>query len=247
MIFELRKYTKNSLALSADCIKHNYFQKEVLLYLSMQNELKHELHLVLSGKSQIRFGTAIQAIASYLDHGAQTSSTVENEKQYKNQETKSLEKYISENSLWIEIDLSQYVSEGAEQKVYLKDAEHVLKLNDSIYYNCWKDYFDNLLLHNYFFPDTAYNLIGFTKNNEIVYAVVKQAYVSITESTNLETVKSFLTQNGFVNNRNNDYYNPELGIILEDLHDENVLTRNGVLYFIDTVFYLTDTFWRNDS
>jgi hypothetical protein len=63
----------------------------------MQNELKHELHLVLSGKSQIRFGTTIQAIASYLDHGAQTSSIVKNEKQYRNQETKSLEKYISEN------------------------------------------------------------------------------------------------------------------------------------------------------
>jgi hypothetical protein len=28
------------------------------------------------------------------------------------------------------------------------------------------------------------------------------------------------------------------------LHDENVLTRNGVLYFIDTVFYLTDEFWK---
>ena len=121
----------------------------------MQNELKHELHHVLSGKSQIRFGTAIQAIASYLDHGAQTSSTVKNEKHYKNQETKRLEKYISENSLWMEVNLSQYVSEGAEQKVYLKDAEHVLKLNDSIYYNSWKDYFTNLLLHNYFFPDTA--------------------------------------------------------------------------------------------
>ena len=30
----------------------------------------------------------------------------------------------------------------------------------------------------------------------------------------------------------------ELGIILEDLHDENVLTRNEILYFVDTVFYL---------
>jgi len=38
--------------------------------------------------------------------------------------------------------------------------------------------------------------------------------------------------------RNNDYFNPKLGIILEDLHDENVLTNNGILYFIDTVFYL---------
>ena len=209
----------------------------------MQNELKHELHLVLSGKSQIRFGTAIQAIASYLDHGAQTSSTVENEKHYKNQETKSLEKYISENSLWIEVNLSQYVSEGAEQKVYLKDAEHVLKLNDSIYYNSWKDYFTNLLLHNYFFPDTAYDLIGFIKDNKILYAVVQQSYVSMTSNTDLNQVKEFLILNGFKNNRNNDYINTELGIILEDLHDENVLTRNEVLYFIDTVFYLTEAFW----
>lgn len=59
----------------------------------------------------------------------------------------------------------------------------------------------------------------------------------------LEQVKIFLTQNGFENNRNNDYYNPELGIVLEDLHDENVLTRNDILYFIDTVFYLKEKFW----
>ena len=41
------------------------------------------------------------------------------------------------------------------------------------------------------------------------------------------------------------YYNHELGLILEDLHDENVLTKDGLLYFIDTVFYLTDEFWSD--
>jgi len=117
-------------------------------------------------------------------------------------------------------------------------------LNDSIYYSSWKDYFYNLLLHNYFFPDTAYELIGFTKDESILYAIVKQNYVSITSNTNLEDVKTFLTLNGFENVRNNDYYNSDLGIILEDLHDENVLTRNEILYFIDTVFYLTDNFWE---
>jgi hypothetical protein len=211
----------------------------------MQNRLKNELHDVLSGKSKIRFGTTIQAIASYLNNGAQASATIENQKHYKKQEAKRLESYISANNLWTDIDLSQYVSEGAEQKVYLKDTESVLKINDSIYYNSWKDYLYNLLLHNYFFPDTAYDLIGFTKDNDILYAVVQQSYVSITANTDLEQVKEFLTLNGFKNNRNNDYYNSDLGIILEDLHDENVLTRNEVLYFIDTVFYLTDVFWNN--
>lgn len=86
-------------------------------------------------------------------------------------------------------------------------------------------------------------MLGFTKDNDILYAVVKQNYVSITSNTNLEKVKEFLTLNGFVNNRNNDYINSDLGIILEDLHDENVLTRNDILYFIDTVFYITEKFW----
>ena len=211
----------------------------------MQNHLKNEIHNVLSGKSEVRFGAIIQTIASYLNNGEKTSPIVEVTKQNKKEETKRLENYISEKNLWISVDFSQYVSEGAEQKVYLKDAEHVLKLNDTIYYNSWKDYLYNLLLHNYFFPDTAYNLIGFTKNNEVMYTVVEQAYVSITSNTDLKQVKTFLTLNGFENKRNNDYYNPELGIILEDLHDENVLTRNEVLYFIDTVFYLTEAFWKN--
>jgi hypothetical protein len=209
----------------------------------MQNHLKNELHNVLSGKSQIRFGTIIQSIASYLNDGAQTSPIIKDEKHFKKQETKRLESYISDKNLWIAINRTQYVSEGAEQKVYLKDTVNVLKLNDSIYYNSWKDYLYNLLLHNYFFPDTAYDLIGFTKDNDILYAVVQQSYVSITANTDLNQVKEFLTLNGFENNRNNDYINPELGIILEDLHDENVLTRNEVLYFIDTVFYLTEAFW----
>lgn len=211
----------------------------------MQNVLKDELHNVLSGKSEIRFGAIIQTIAGYLNNGSQTGSTIEIEKHYKKQEAKILEDYIIDKNLWVkDIDLSQYVSEGAEQKVYLKDSEFVLKLNDAIYYNSWKDYLYNLLLHNYFFSDTAYELKGFTKQNDILYAVVQQNFVTITSSTDLSKVKEFLTRNGFKNNRNNDYINNDLGIILEDLHDENVLTQNEVLYFIDTVFYLTEQFWK---
>ncbi|MFL9836667.1 hypothetical protein ABS768_04105 [Flavobacterium sp. ST-75] len=55
------------------------------------------------------------------------------------------------------------------------------------------------------------------------------------------------TSNGFENNRNHDYINNDIGIIFEDLHDENVLTQNVVLYFIDTVFYFTDFFEDNSS
>jgi hypothetical protein len=147
----------------------------------MSNDLKNELFNILSGKSEVRFGTIIQAIASYLKDGDTASSGIEDEKHFKKQETKRLEDFITERKLWLkEIDFSQYVSEGAEQRVYLKDGEHVIKLNDAIYYSSWKEYFFNLLLHNYFFPDTAYDLLGFTNENDVLYAVVQQNYVSIT-------------------------------------------------------------------
>jgi len=212
----------------------------------MQYQFKDQLYDVISGKSQVRFGTVIQAIASYLSKSETTSGETENGKQFKKQEEKRLVKFIAENNLWItDIDFTRYVSEGAEQKVYLKDSDHVVKLNDSIYYTSWKDYLYNLLFHNFFFPDTAYDLIGFTKEEDVLFAVVQQPYVSVTQSTDLTQVKEFLNFNGFTNVRNNDYLNSELGIILEDLHDENVLTRNHILYFIDTVFYITKDFWTN--
>ncbi len=210
--------------------------------MSLHNNIKNDLQNLFSGKGEVRFGATIQAVTNYLEKGSFTSSEIKDSKLIKREEAKKLEVFISENDLWKIVDISKYVSEGAEQKVYLLDTIHVLKLNDAIYYPSWKDYFHNLLMHNYFFPDTAYELIGFTKQDEILYAIVEQSYVTLTEPTDLEQVKSFLLHNGFTNTRNNDYFNADLGIILEDLHDENVLTRNGILYFIDTVFYLTEKF-----
>lgn len=128
--------------------------------------------------------------------------------------------------------------------MYLYNKHKVIKLNDGIYYETWLDYFNNLLLNNFFFPDTTYKLIGFYKQNEILYAVVEQRFVESDSDTELENVNRFLTSNGFLNKKNNDYFHPTLGIILEDLHDENVLTYQETLFFIDTVFYITEKFYE---
>lgn len=100
----------------------------------MQNQLKNEIRAIIPGKGQVRYGAAIQAAAGHLGHGSPTNPKSQVSKQIREQETKTLEEYISKQNL---------------------------------------------------------------------------------------------------------------SLILEDLHDENVLTRNGVLYFIDTVFFLTDQFWNS--
>ena len=207
--------------------------------------MKHELQNIISGKSQVRHGNTIQAISSYIRKSESPSGTFASSKQIKSEETALIKQFCDKNSFWITaININAFVSSGAEQKVYLYNKHKVIKLNDSIYYETWEDYFNNLLLNNYFFPDTAYQLIGFYEQDTVLYAVVEQKFVESGDVTELENVKHFLTSNGFVNTRNNDYLHSELGIILEDLHDENVLTYQGNLFFIDTVFYLTEQFYQ---
>lgn len=67
----------------------------------MQNDLRYELQDVLSGKSQVRFGTIIQTIASYLKDGETTSPAIEDTKRFKSEETKRLEEFITQSDFWI--------------------------------------------------------------------------------------------------------------------------------------------------
>ena len=207
--------------------------------------MKDELQNIIAGKSQVKHGANIQATSSYLKNGKRASTLAEKGIDIKKQEEVLIEKFATINSLWItDLEIDNFVSSGAEQMVYLKNEREVLKINDTIYYSSWEDYFNNLLLNNYFFPDTAYELLGFYRNERALYAVVQQKFVLATEKTELINVKLFLENSGFINKKNNDYFHPELGIILEDLHDENVLTQDNVLKFIDTVFYITEDFYK---
>jgi hypothetical protein len=200
--------------------------------------MHNEVQDIISGKVKVRYGANINAVVSFLTGSTPSGGVDKNSKQFKRAETQRLRRYITDNNLWVNVDINNYVSEGAEQKVYLKSGKSVLKLNDAIYYLSWIDYFHNLLLNNYLFPDTAYQLLGFYEDDNVLYAVVEQAFIQATEKTDLTNVCQFMQANGFERVRTNDYYSSELGILIEDLHDENVLTNNGILYFIDTVIYI---------
>lgn len=166
--------------------------------------------------------------------------------QRKGQETARLIAFATDYDLFLDnISEERFVAKGAEQKVYIEGDTDVIKLNDAIYYASWQDYFHNLLLHNYFFSDTAYRLKGFHLSEDVLYAVVQQSFIKADSITDLDRVRGFMTANGFERTRRNDYENKELGLIIEDLHDENVLTADNVLYFIDTVFFIRpEVFWE---
>ena len=210
--------------------------------------LKHELQDIISGNGSVRHGKAIRAVADYLRRKKETISGIEKEQFDKEQETQILIDFIEAENLWFpDFDDSKYIGEGAEQKIYeYADTNFVIKLNDGVFYALWEDYFNSLLIHNFFFPHLSYELLGFYRLNAVLFSVVKQPYVKATETTNLDHVRDFLSTNGFINKKGNDYFHPDLGLILEDLHDENVLSRDGTLQFVDTVFFLMPSFFERE-
>ena len=93
------------------------------------------------------------------------------------------------------------------------------------------------MIHNLLFEKTAYTFLGFIEKDDRLLAVLKQPFIVSDGLVELDDVKKLLAFNGFVNTKRNDFFNKELGLILEDMHDENIIINSNTLFFIDTVFY----------
>lgn len=207
---------------------------------------KDELRNIIEGNGQIGDEGLIKRTQIYL--GGNEIPSIQNSKNkcVKSEEETILISFIKANDLFYNenIEAENFIGEGAEQKVYKLDGIYLIKLNDTIFYEFWRDYFNSLLIHNYFFKSTQYELLGFKLVDNKLFSVVKQKFIESTEPVDLLLIKKFLKFNNFKNIRNNDYTNENLGLIFEDLHDENIISQNGILFFIDTIFYLTENFYK---
>jgi len=183
-------------------------------------------------------------IRNYLCTGFPTSTTIKTDFEgkllIKKEQEALLEAFGKKNNLWLTTLPVQdtFFARGGEAMVYLdSDKRDVIKQNDAIYYATWLEFFNSLVLHNLIFPNTAYTFLGFTRSDDILYAILRQPYIESDAEVNIEDIKQHLEYNGFENHIRHDYRHIELGLLLEDMHDENVLVNTDILFFIDTVFY----------
>ena len=174
-----------------------------------------------------------------LERSKRDSGKVEETFLSKERETETIIEFVNEKNLWFEnTPFSIYLDEGAEQKVFYEASRNkVIKYNDGIFYVNWSQFLESLIIHNLLFEKTQYDLIGFVKINSILYFVVEQEFIESTQNTELQNINKLMSENGFVIKKNNDYINHDLGLIIEDLHEQNVLTYKGELFFVDTVIY----------
>ncbi|HVU98444.1 MAG TPA: hypothetical protein VHE34_24635 [Puia sp.] len=211
----------------------------------ISDEIRTKLQNIVRGELHQGQSDACTATRDLLCKSFGSSPTIKSEFEsravIKEKQVNFLKAHAQRTDIWMDAlpPGSLYLTEGGEAKVYLSsNGELVYKVNDAGYYATWTEYFNSLLLHNLLFSNSSYQLLGFTESDDRFCAVVQQPFVE-GEQASLEQIEEFLAFNGFIKARRQDYYNNEFRIVLEDMHDENVIAKDSVLFFIDTVFYIT--------
>lgn len=129
---------------------------------------------------------------------------------------------------------------GQENDVYLSD-NRVFKRNNLSFHLSCADFFDRLALHNLIFPGAPLSFEGFVERQNGLWPVMSQPAVRARRGAPRAEVEVFMQRLGFKRIRHDDYRHPE-GILVEDLHDENVfIDEDGEVVVIDPVIYLIGT------
>ena len=179
----------------------------------------------------------------------QTEPTTQDERwelnvQLRLAETNALYAWAEGNKLLLDADdftrewLAFGEIEGGEHQVYQKDG-WFFKRNNMAYHSNYLEYLHRMVLHNYLFAETAVQFEGLMWYDDTLQPVIRQkALLGVRGATRAEvTVEMHLR--GFSRRAADNYYSLALGLLVEDLHDENVLVdADGDLLIFDPVIYI---------
>lgn len=193
------------------------------------------------------YGNGRNAEATDLIRGSERASSRSTPKseRCKLQEEILIE-YAKKNKIWYNNFLFKrkgFLDSGVESEVFLEN-KHVVKVNNlKLHGNEPLEYLDRLAIHNYLFPETPCEVVGFTKVGQGLFAViVKQPFVKKEKGVvSDKELEKYMLSLGFTKNNENkdrkyDFKNNEY--LIEDLHPGNVFkTKSGELMFIDPLIY----------
>ena len=142
-----------------------------------------------------------------------------------------IEQWAKIANLWVEDseqilteELGPKIAQGAEAKVYYREGDtSVVKERASIYSTTQKA-LDAIVLHNYLFPETAMNVVGFTRDSDGLFRIIlTQPYVNCLRLATKIEIDDMVAAKGFRDNWNGqgvNYISDRLA--LEDMHPANV-------------------------
>ena len=144
-------------------------------------------------------------------------------------------------NLWIEnfYSLGNSFNSGHENTVALNESEVVVYKSNNLMnvLGMVSNLFDLVEAHNLLFPETAYEIVGFTgfeNRNRAPYieVILKQPFVDNAEHASYEDIATYMRDSGFTQINNHTFENEQY--IVSDLHPRNVLKNDdGVIFVID--------------
>jgi hypothetical protein len=134
---------------------------------------------------------------------------------------------------------------GCEHDVWpTQDGNRFMKRTQGLLHANWREYLQRLEMSNQLFPAVPFRLEGFGNDTEGHFCtyVSQPAVYPVTSGVRPQEVHLFMTALGFSRVRVWDYLHPKLGVLVEDLHDQNVLFGpEGHIYVIDPIIYMAKT------
>ena len=162
----------------------------------------------------------------------------------------ALYKYAIEHGCWFYnlSELGVFSDRGSENEVYISySGKWVYKLNDFRYADDnLLSFFERLEAHNLYFPDCAYDLVGFAHNqNEKVCAVLIQPFIVAKREATEEEISHVLHEMGFTSCLDGEYFTNGKYDLFDVLPNNVLMGVDGNLYFIDTIIYRSDADQEN--
>ena len=153
-----------------------------------------------------------------------------------------IETQAKENGLWTPIQNLSHLGtpflSGNENDTYLdRENAAVYKMNNLVNSKNLPELFKRIDLHNELFPQTKYELVGFTGfgNGGAIYPIYKQEYIDNAEFATPEEIGNYMQALGFNKTGEAEYSNGD--VTISDLRPRNVLKdAEGDIYVIDADF-----------
>jgi Serine/Threonine/Tyrosine Kinase found in polyvalent proteins len=162
-------------------------------------------------------------------------------------EKKFILKYAKENNLWINDIYSLGNSTGlrGNENTILVNIENNVVYKSNNLFNARfliSNLLNQIIAHNQLFPETKYELVGFTgidngiKRTPYIEVVLKQDLVKDATQASEEEIVNFMNSLGFIQIGEAKFSSGEY--IVADLHPRNVLKdSNGVIYVVDDIIF----------
>lgn len=177
-----------------------------------------------------------------IEEASRNASESERSGNAQQEVNRSIESQAKDSGLWTPIEKISNIGNpflsGNENDTYLnKDEGVVYKVNNLMNSGSLPNLFSRIDFHNRFFPDTKYELVGFTGfgNGNSVYPIYKQRYIPNAEFASVEDINNYMQSLGFRQTGEAKYSDGD--IIISDLRPRNVLKdADGDIYVVDAEF-----------